>query len=160
MKLQITTKNSVKSHALMRKEFEFTEKFLSKHFTLTSLSSVSQIFCQIEFLHIFAFHNFFLSLHYCPFVATSKWTIYHFSNAWNDSKLQFYTNQLVPNWVLDNFGWPKFDILTRFWSINSQIFVKLAVLGQNFGQNWSNFAFWLKLASKIGQNFNFWSSKV
>ena len=134
--------------------------------SLNSLSSVSQIFCQIEFLHIFAFHDFFLSLHYCPFVATSKWTIYHFSNAWNDSKLQFYTNQLVQNWVLDNFGhiWvqnrPKFDILTRFWSISSQIFVKLAVFGQNFGQNWSNFAFWPKLASKIGQNSNFWSSKV
>ena len=62
----ITTKNSVKSHTLMRKQFEFTEKCLSNHSTLTSLSS-----------------------------------------AWNDSKLQFYTNQLVQNWVLDNFGRPK-----------------------------------------------------
>ena len=94
--------------------------------SLNSLSSVSQIFCQIEFLHIFAFHDFFLSLHYCPFVATSKWTIYHFSNAWNDSKLQFYTNQLVQNWVLDNFGRPKMakiwcfsQFLVHFWMFES-----------------------------------------
>ena len=31
----------------------------------------------------------------------------HFSNAWNDSKLLFYTDELVQNWILDNFGWPK-----------------------------------------------------
>ena len=103
--------------------------------------------------------------------------------AWNDLKLQLYTNQLVQNWVLDNFGrpkWPKFAFLATFRSKIGQIFVNLALFwsefwsklvkfrllakkrqffGQKFGQNWSNFDFWPKLASKIGQDFNFWPSK-
>ena len=59
--------------------------------------------------------------------------------AWNDLKLQLYTNQLVQNWVLDNFGrpkWPKFAFLATFRSKIGQIFVNLAL-------------FWPELWSKL-----------
>ena len=68
--------------------------------------------------------------------------------AWNDLKLQLYTNQLVQNWVLDNFGrpkWPKFAFLATFRSKIGQIFVNLALFWSEF---WSKLVKFRLLAKK------------
>ena len=134
-------------------------------------------FCQntLLLLHFLLFHKFSVKLNSCTYLLFITFSCHcitaplllHQNGQFITFQMHGMTqncNSSLINWSQIGFwtilAGPKFDILTRFWSINSQIFVKLAVLGQNFGQNWSNFAFWLKLASKIGQNFNFWSSKV
>ena len=77
----------------------------------------------------------------------------HFSNAWNDSKLLHNTEELVQNWILDNFGWPKNDILTTIWPRNH----KFAISKTSDMLEWANWCFLnVPNCTLIDQKLKFW----